>query len=106
MPMLLWHEWLVVVSFFASIAGLALLIGSAADADSEWEATDKILFRMIFSYWLVHCLAVGCQKLPLPNWDVMQMSVQFTSITSYLLTFACVISLPLKRLSTIIKPVE
>jgi hypothetical protein len=99
MPTLLWHEWLAVASFFAAIAGLGLLIFSASDPELDVEATDRTLMMMVFSYWMVHCVAIGLQKLSLPDWEVLTLSLQFTAISSYLLTFSCVISLPLKRLS-------
>lgn len=99
MPTLLWHEWLAATSFFAAIAGLVLLIHSASDPEMDVEATDRTLMMMLFSYWLVHCVAIGLQKLSLPDWEVLTMSLQFTAIASYLLTFACAICLPLKRIS-------
>lgn len=94
-----WHELLTIASFFACIIGLLLLVDTKQDQVSELEESEQILFRMSFAYWMVYCISVGMQKIGLPDWEVMVMSVKITAALSYFLTFACVLCLPLHRLS-------
>jgi hypothetical protein len=90
------HEFVVVVSFLASIAGLALL-WNIKPSDNETEETERILFRMSFSYWLVYCVAFGVQKLIIPDWENIAMTLKLTTALSYFLTFSCIVSLPLHK---------
>nr|WP_290222939.1 hypothetical protein [Trichocoleus desertorum] len=106
MPTLLWHDWLILLSFFACLAGLGLLVGMPQDQDEDFEQAESMLMLMIFTYWTVHCVALGVQKFALPDWDVLLLSLKFTAILSYLLTFACTISLPLNRLAVVLRQVE
>ncbi|MBV9385518.1 MAG: hypothetical protein JOZ78_03715 [Chroococcidiopsidaceae cyanobacterium CP_BM_ER_R8_30] len=94
-----WHDYLVLISFVACIAGLFLMFnGSQAQAD-ELEATEQALLSMSFSYWIVYCVAIGVQKICLPEWDLVLLSLKLTAAFSYFLTFACILSLPLSRLA-------
>lgn len=95
---LMCHEFVVAVSFVACIAGLLLLWDRKQPKD-HLEETEKILFRMSFSYWLVYCFAFGLEKLILPEWETVLMSVKITIALSYFLTFSCVLSLPLHKFS-------
>ncbi|MDH6059173.1 hypothetical protein NWP17_01730 [Chrysosporum bergii ANA360D] len=92
------HEFVVAVSFFACIAGL-LLLWERNPSKDHLEETEKILFRMSFSYWLVYCFAFGVEKLIFPDWETILMSVKITTALSYFLTFSCVLSLPLHKIS-------
>ncbi|WP_239033134.1 hypothetical protein [Leptothermofonsia sichuanensis] len=94
-----WHHDLLILSFFAAIAGLLLLLTDKRPDASDPEGTNRVLLMMSFAYWLVHCLAVGLQKLILPEWELVLTSIKLTSALSYLLTVACVLSLPLHRAS-------
>lgn len=94
-----WHYGLLILSFFAAIAGLLLLVTDKQPDSNDPEGTNRVLLMMIFAYWLVHCMAVGLQKLVLPEWEMVLTSIKLTSALSYLLTFACVLSLPLHRVS-------
>ncbi len=100
MPHLLWHDYLMILSFFAAIAGLVLLFNGNPAYESDWEITNRVLMMMTFTYWLVYCVAVGLQKCILPQWEVLLWSVRLTGVLAYLLTAACVLSLPLHRVST------
>ena len=107
-----WHDYLVLISFAACIAGLFLLSndsqtqGSAggsslaslsqAQAD-ELAETEQALLSMSFSYWMVYCVAAGIQKICLPEWEIVLLSLRLTAAFSYFLTFACVLCLPLSR---------
>jgi membrane glycosyltransferase len=90
------HEFVVAVSFVACILGLLILWNSKQQKD-EMEETERILFRMSFTYWLVYCVAFGLEKMVLPSWEPIVMSLKITTALSYFLTFSCILSLPLHR---------
>jgi hypothetical protein len=91
------HGSVVAVSFVASILGLMLLWEGKDAKNDEKEETEKILFRMSFSYWLVYCVAFGLEKMVFPNYEPMMMTLKITTALSYFLTFSCILSLPLHR---------
>lgn len=93
---LLCHEFVVAVSFVACIVGLFLLRPSKQN-QSDAEETEQILLRMSFSYWLVYCIAFGVEKILLPEWEGLTMSLRITTALSYFLTFSCILSLPLHK---------
>ncbi len=99
MPSLHWQDYLLILSFFAAIAGILLLFDGNQANDTEAEVTDRILLLMSFTYWLVHCLAIAAEKMITPELEMLTMSVKLTGVISYLLTFTCVLSLPLHRVS-------
>jgi uncharacterized membrane protein len=90
------HEFVVAISFVACIVGLLLLWDKNQPKD-DIEETEQILFRMSFSYWLVYCIAFGIEKMALPNWEPLLMSLKITTALSYFLTFSCILSLPLHK---------
>ncbi len=90
------HESVVAVSFVACIIGLVLLWNSKQQT-TEMEETERILFRMSFSYWLVYCVAFGIEKMVLPDWESVLMTLKITTALSYFLTFSCILSLPLHK---------
>ncbi|MFQ4141442.1 hypothetical protein [Chlorogloeopsis sp. ULAP02] len=90
------HDFVVAVSFVACILGLALLWNNKQQND-EAEITEQILFRMSFSYWLVYCVAFGIEKIALPHWEAIHMTLRITTALSYFLTFSCIVSLPLHK---------
>lgn len=94
-----WHECLIILSFFASIAGVVLLTIDQQPAKNDMEAADQMLLRMTFVYWLVYCVAFGVQKLISPDWETVLLSVKLTGVIAFLLTASCVLSLPLNRVS-------
>ena len=91
-----WHDYLLLISFAACIAGLWLLFDSKHQAD-DLEDTELTLFRMSFSYWMVYCLALGTQNFVLADWDIVLLNLRLTAALSYFLTFACILCLPLHR---------
>jgi hypothetical protein len=99
MPNISWHNYLMICSFAAAIAGLLLLIDKNPATDDR-EIVDRILFRMVFAYWLVYCVAFALQRLISEEWQLIVISIRFTGIISYLLTLTCVLSLPLHRLAS------
>jgi hypothetical protein len=90
------HEFFVLISFIASIVGLVLLWEKKPHKDDA-EETELILFRMSFSYWLVYCFAFATQKIIVPDWETILLSLKITAALSYLLTFSCILSLPLHK---------
>ncbi|MHC5760366.1 hypothetical protein [Nostoc sp.] len=90
------HESVVAVSFVACIIGL-LLLWNGKQQTNEMEETERILFRMSFSYWLVYCVAFGIEKMVLPDWESVLMTLRITTALSYFLTFSCILSLPLHK---------
>ncbi len=96
---LIWQDFIVFLSFAACIAGLFLLSDAKQTKVNELEETEQILFRMSFAYWMVYCVSFGIQKIALPDWEILLLSLKLTSTLSYFLTFACVLCLPLHRLA-------
>lgn len=91
------HGFFVVLSFAACIAGLFLLLDAKDPQANDLEETEEILLRMSFTYWLVYCVAFGIQKIVLPDWEMVLLSLKITCALSYFLTFACILCLPLHR---------
>ncbi|MBW4614701.1 MAG: hypothetical protein KME21_15770 [Desmonostoc vinosum HA7617-LM4] len=90
------HEFVVAVSFVACIVGLVILWDGKQQED-EFEETEKILLRMSFSYWLVYCVAFAIEKVVLPEWENILVTLKITTALSYFLTFSCILSLPLHK---------
>ncbi|MFM5982026.1 MAG: hypothetical protein ACKO9I_16010 [Sphaerospermopsis kisseleviana] len=90
------HEFVVAVSAVACMVGLLLLWDSKQET-SEAQVTEETLLRMSFSYWLVYCLAFGIEKMVLPHWEGLTMTLKITTALSYFLAFSCILSLPLHK---------
>ncbi|MFM7406864.1 MAG: hypothetical protein ACKO3K_09430 [Cuspidothrix sp.] len=90
------HEFVVGVSFIASILGLLLLWNSNKETD-EAQATEESLLRMSFTYWLVYCITFGIEKVFLFDWETVIVTLKITTALSYFLTFSCILSLPLHK---------
>ena len=95
-----WHDYLVMVSFVASIAGLVLL-GDNRNSPPTDERTlsEEILIKMSFTYWTVYCISVFGLKLHLPEDSWLLLSLKLTTVLSYLLTASSILSLPLQRMA-------
>ena len=94
----IWHDYLNLASFFASVLGLYLLF-NGKKAQDESDIADRTLFSMAFAYWIVHCVALGAQKWICPDWETCVLSLKWAAVISYLLTFSCAMSLPLHRIA-------
>lgn len=94
-----WHDYLLLISFIGCIAGVWLTTTGKQAQLNEAEETERMLFLMTFTYWMVYCVTDGIQKLQLPEWDILLMSLQITATISYFLTFCCVTIMPLHRFS-------
>lgn len=93
------HDYLVLVSFVAAIAGFFLAL-TAKKSKEPLEATERVLLMMSFTYWIVYCLAQGLQKIPLPDWEILVLGLKFTALIAYFLTFASIVCLPLHRIAS------
>jgi hypothetical protein len=94
-----WQAYLGLISFFAAVIGLYVLYNVKSKPGEELEAADHTLFALSFAYWMVHCVAVGVQRRVSPDWEIVTLSLRFTAVFSYLLTFCSALSLPLHRIS-------
>ncbi|MBD0311532.1 MAG: hypothetical protein ICV86_01175 [Microcoleus sp. T3-bin5] len=103
-----WHDYLVMVSFVASIAGLVLLgdnrnsqstDDSLGDSFASRTLSEEILIKMSFTYWIVYCISVFGLKLHLPEDSWLLLSLKLTTVLSYLLTASSILSLPLQRMA-------
>mgnify|MGYP001791263734 CR=1 FL=1 len=90
------HEFFVAISFFACLLGLTIL-SMDKNQTNNLEATEKVLFQMSFSYWLLYCFSFGIEKFILPFTEVLSTTLKLTAALSYFLTFSCIIILPLHR---------
>ncbi len=90
------HEFAVMISSIACILGICLLWDNEPPKD-DLEETEQILLRMSFSYWLVYCAAFGIEKIVLPEWEAITVTLKITTALSYFLTFSCILSLPLHK---------
>jgi|GEM_PF-274843 hypothetical protein len=93
------HEFVVAVSSVACILGILILrVNSPKNQDNAQEIEENLL-KMTFSYWLVYCVAFGMEKVILPHWEYLIMTLKITTALSYFLTFSCIVSLPLYKLA-------
>ena len=95
-----WHDYLVMISFVASIAGLVLL-GDRRNSQRTDDRTlsEEILIKMSFTYWTVYCISVFGLKLHLAEDSWLFLSLKLTTVLSYLLTASSILSLPLQRMA-------
>lgn len=95
-----WHDYLVMVSFVASIAGLVLLRDNRnSQPTDDRTLSEEILIKMSFTYWTVYCISVFGLKLHLPEDSWLLLSLKLTTVLSYLLTASSILSLPLQRMA-------
>ncbi|MEZ2277010.1 MAG: hypothetical protein ACBR12_08850 [Microcoleus sp.] len=74
------HDYLVMVSFVASIVGLVLLGDRHSGPTDDRTLNEEMLMKMSFLYWLLATL-------------------KLTTVLSYLLTVSSILSLPLQRMA-------
>ena len=94
-----WHDYSVMISAIASIAGVVLVTTNKQPAKDDVEASHYMLLLMTFAYWLVYCAAFVGQKLISPQLEAVLLSVRLTGVIAFLLTASCILSLPLNRAS-------
>jgi hypothetical protein len=98
MSQMLWIESIRLASFFASAIGLYILYNDASTQEDFGEASWNLL-SFSFGYWIVNCVAHALQCQVCTEWTVALLSLKFTSLFSFLLTFSCVLSLPLNQIA-------
>lgn len=94
-----WHDYLVMVSFVASIAGLVLLYDRNSKPADDRTLSEEILIKMSFTYWIVYCISAAGLKLHLPEDSWLLLSLKLSTVLSYLLTASSILSLPLQRMA-------
>lgn len=94
-----WHGVLIFLSFTACLAGLFLLSDTKETQADEFENNEHMLLKMTFAYWMVYCVASSLQAIILPDWNILVLNLKIAAALSYLLTFSCVLCLPLYRIS-------
>lgn len=92
-----WQHDLLLVSGLAAIVGLLLLLLDTP-AQDERSATERGLLLMSFGYWLVYCVSVGLRHLPCDT-PLVVTNIKILGALAYLLTFTCILSLPLHKFS-------
>jgi threonine/homoserine efflux transporter RhtA len=90
------HGFAVATSAIACVFGIWLLWGEK-QGKGEYSETEATLLRMSFSYWLVYCVAFGIEHQVLTDWEALKTTLRITTALSYLLTFSCILSLPLHK---------
>jgi hypothetical protein len=93
-----WIESVRLVSFFACVLGLFVLYNDRSTQEDLGEANWNLM-SFSFGYWIVNCLAHAGQNCLCPTWTTVLLSVKLTSLFSFLLTFSCILSLPLNRVA-------
>ena len=94
-----WHDYLVMVSFVASIAGIVLLGDRNSQPTDDRTLSEEILIKMSFVYSIVYSISVLGLKMPLPEDNWLLASLKLTTVLSYLLTVSSILSLPLQRMA-------
>ena len=95
MPTLSWHDSVLLVSCVASVAGLYFYGRSPIEDPSDAEAAQETLTRLTFVYWLVYCFAHWGEQFCTAFPQSPACSLRILMLLSYILTFCCVLSLPL-----------
>ncbi len=93
------HDYVVMVSFVASIVGLFLLADRNSQPTDDRTISEEILIKMSFIYSIVYSLSVLGLKMPLPEDNWLLASLKLTTVLSYLLTVSSILSLPLQRMA-------
>ncbi len=95
MPTLSWHDAVLLVSCFTSVAGLYFFGRSQIEDPTDAEAAHETLVRLSFVYWIVYCCANWAEQICAASSQDVQCSLRILALLSYILTFSCVFSVPL-----------
>lgn len=93
------HDYLVMVSFVASIAGLVLLGDRHSAPTDDRTLNEEMLMKMSFLYSIVYSISVLGLKMPLSEDHWLLATLKLTTVLSYLLTVSSILSLPLQRMA-------
>lgn len=106
MPHLLWQHYLMMGSFIASMIGLSLILTGPETPETDHQETEQLLLKFSFAYWMLYCIAVAAQRLIPLEWEALLLGAKLTAVISYLLTFSCVLTLPIHHLSAFQKQAQ
>ena len=95
MPILSWHDLLLVFSSLTSLAGVGYVYRFAAQEPTESQALQETLTRLTFVYWFVFCASHLGQRLAAFLPDDLSYQLKILSLLCFVLTFCCLLSLPL-----------
>lgn len=95
MPILSWHDAVLLVSCFTSIAGLYVFGRSHIEEPTEAEAAHETMVRLSFVYWIVYCCAYWGERICAASAPDLECSLRILALLSYILTFSCVLSVSL-----------
>jgi hypothetical protein len=95
----IWIESVRFASFLACAIGLYVLHNDAS-TQKEFGESNWNLMSFCFGYWALNCVAHAVQQWICPDCTNVWMSVKFTGLFSLLLTFSCLLSLPLNQIAT------
>jgi hypothetical protein len=84
-----------VISGIASVTGLYFYGRSPLESLSEAKAVRETLVRLTFAYWIVYCCAHWGERACIDFSLSLTCSLRLLMLLSYILTFCCVLSLPL-----------
>jgi hypothetical protein len=95
MPILSWHDSFLLLSSLTSVVGLGYVYRIALKDPTESETMRETMIRLTFVYWIVFCLSsFGDRFLSFLPYD-WSCRLKILSLLCFMLTFCCVLSLPL-----------
>lgn len=100
-----WVEYVRLASFAACVIGLYVLYNDASTQEDLGEANWNLM-AFGFGYWLLNCVAHGVEQWLCPDCSAVWLSMKFLNLFSMLLTFSCVLALPLNQVAARNQPEE
>jgi hypothetical protein len=95
MPILSWHDSILLGSSLTSLVGIGYTYWTASKDPTESEAMQETMIRMTFVYWTVFCLSsLGDRFCTLLPYD-LSCRFKILSLLCFMLTFCCVLSVPM-----------
>ncbi len=95
MPILSWHDSILLCSGLTSLAGVGYTYCIALKDPTESEAMQETMVRLTFVYWIVFCLSsLGDRLSTFLPYD-LSCRFKILSLLCFMLTFCCVLSLPM-----------
>jgi hypothetical protein len=96
MPILSWHDSILLFSCLTSAVGVGYTYRISVKDPTESEAMRETMIRLTFVYWVVFCLStLGDRFSTFLPYD-LSCRFKILSLLGFMLTFCCVISLPLQ----------
>lgn len=86
-------------SFFACVLGLFILYNDASTQKDFGEANWNLM-ALGFGYWALNCVVHATQQWFCVDCGTIWLSIRFTELFSLMLTFCCVLALPMNRLAS------